>query len=147
MKVWISKRDAIALVVAAQGPDVLSRSSARSTLAEWVRAGRVRTKATTERPPGCKHFRRLYRRADIALCIAQRPRFRRLWGPHEDALLGTDVDRVIARRLRVPLHVVQQRRYRLGIPAHGAGGGRCNPGSWRRAPDDPRLEPPDSPLG
>lgn len=53
----------------------------------------------------------------------------------------------IALLLRVPLHAVQQRRYRLGIPSFGPSTGLCNPGSWRRAPDDPRLEPPASPLG
>jgi len=146
MKVWISKRDAIALVVAAQGPDVLSRDSARSVLARWVRLGSVRTK-DGERPAWARRPRKLYRRVDIARRIAQRPRFRRSWAPHEDALLGTDVDRVIADRLRIPLHAVQQRRYRLGIPTFGPSTGRCNPGSWRRAPDDPRLEPPDSPRG
>lgn len=143
---WISMRDAIALVFAAQGPDVLSRAGARSTLALWVRRGSVRTK-DGERPAWAKRPRQLYRRADIVRCIAQRPRFRRSWAPHEDALLGTDVDRVIARRLRVPLHVVQQRRYRLGIPSFGPSTGLCNPASWRRAPDDPRLEPPVSARG
>jgi hypothetical protein len=146
MKVWISKREAISLVVAAQGPDVLSRSGARSTLALWVRAGLVRTKATTERPPGCKHFRRLYRRVDVVRRIAARRR-QREWQPPENALLGTDYDRVIARRLRRTIGAVAYRREKLRIAPHGPAQGRCNPGSWRRAPDDPRLEPPASPRG
>lgn len=145
MKVWISKRDAIALVVAAQGPDALSRAGARSTLGQWVRAGLVRTKATTDRAPGCRHFRRLYRHMDIARQIAKRDRS--TWTAAEDALLGTDYDRAIARKLRRTIGAVAYRREKLRIAPHGPAPGRCNPGSWRRAPDDPRLEPPASPLG
>lgn len=143
--VWISKRDAIALVIAAERPDAVgSRASARSVLSQWVRRGLVRTK-DGKRPPWAKRPRQLYRRADVARCIAARSP--RAWAPHEDALLGTDVDRVIARRLRLTIDQVWARRQQLGIKPHGASTGRCNPGSWRRAPDDPRLEPPLRPTG
>jgi hypothetical protein len=140
----ISKRDAIALVVAAQGPDVLSRSGARSVLGLWVRRGSVRTK-DGEWPVWAKRPRQLYRRADVARQITARDVSR--WTAAEDALLGTDIDEAVGRKLRRPGHVVEWRRRKLRIPAHGAGGGRCNPSSWRRAPDDPRLEPPASASG
>lgn len=142
--VWISKRDAIALVAAAQGPDTVSRSGARSTLALWVRRGLVRTKATADRPPGCKHFRKLYRRADVARRIAARTGSARKWQPHEDALVGALSDREVARRLRRTVGAVAERRR---ARERSALGGALGPRAWRRAPDDPRLEPPELPTG
>lgn len=143
---WISKRDAIAMVIAAERDGAVgSRASARSALALWVRRGMVRTKPV-DHPPGNKRPRQLYRRADVARQIAARAP-RRPWRPQDDALLGTDVDRVIARRLRRDPWAVAARRAALGIPPHGPGTGRCNPGSWRRPAGDPRLDPPATPHG
>lgn len=143
---WISKREAISLVAAASGPDVISRASVRATLGEWVSAGRVRTKAG-EWPSWAKRPRQLYRRADIDRAIADRQRRQRPWTAAEDALLGTDYDRVIARRLRRTIGAVAYRREKLRIAPHGPSLGRCNPGSWRRQLDDPRLLPPVSSHG
>lgn len=52
---------------------------------------------------------------------AQKPRRRagkpydRAWTPEEDALVGTDYDRVIARRLKRRPFAVMRRRWRLGV--------------------------------
>lgn len=66
MRGWISKHEAITLVVFAQADRTLgSRSSAGSTLRQWVLKGLVRTRPAKERPHWCKRMPRLYRRADI----------------------------------------------------------------------------------
>lgn len=66
MRGWLSKHDAITLVLFAQAERTLgSRSCAGSTLRQWVLKGLVRTKRAKERPPWCKRTPLLYRRADI----------------------------------------------------------------------------------
>lgn len=143
--VWISKREAIALVIAAERPDAVgSRASARSLLNQWVHGEVVRTK-DGERPAWAKRPRQLYRRTDVERRI--RERSISTWTPAADALLGTDTDEAIGRKLRRPGYVVAWRRKKLKIPAHGAGGGRRNPSSWRLPHGDPRLAPPTTPHG
>jgi hypothetical protein len=113
-----------------------------------VRDGAVRVKPG-DHPRNNKYPWKLYRASDIRRTIVARLA-KRPWLPQEDALLGTDVDRVIARQLKRDVWAVYRRRIALGIPPHGRGGGpRCNPRSWHRRPDDPRLapgEPPPDPV-
>jgi hypothetical protein len=45
------------------------------------------------------------------------PKIRKFWTPEKDALLGTDSDCAIAKRLGVTHAAVWQRRQKLGIPA------------------------------
>lgn len=40
----------------------------------------------------------------------------RLWTPEEDALLGTDLDKIVAAKLNRPPNSVTQRRRKLGVP-------------------------------
>lgn len=116
--IWISKREALALVIAAESPDALgSRACACSLLGQWMRAGKVRTRPG-ERPPWAKHPRRLYLRADIELLIRRRGESNRHWRSDEDALLGTDSDVAIAARLGLAAHQVYQRRRKLDIDVY-----------------------------
>lgn len=133
--VWISKHDAIGMML-----------GRRQTLRGLVSSGKVRTKLG-DVPRGCKYPSTLYRRADIERWLGRQAPPQRPWLPSEDALLGTDFDRVVARKLRRIYDHVYQRRRALGIPPHQSGGARCNPASWHWPAGDPRLEPPVSPHG
>jgi len=111
---WISKREAVALVIAAQRPDTIGcRAAGCSLLSKWARAGLVRTKPG-ERPRWAKYPRQLYLRSDIERRIRSRA-CRPPWRAEDDALLGTDYDTTIAARLRLSVDQVQHRRSTLGI--------------------------------
>lgn len=124
---WISKREAVALVIAAQSDDAMgSRTSARRTLSEWRNRGIVRTKSG-DRPTWAKYPRTLYRHVDIERKIAER----RPWKPLEDALLGTNYDRVIARKIGRSYSSVCERRLKLRVPPFGPSSARRGDHPWR----------------
>lgn len=74
----------------------------------------------------------------------RRPRLLTVFTPEEDALLGTDVDRVIAERIGTTTSAVSNRRKRLNIPPHKKRGRpRTNRSGYVTvvlAPDDPFVE-------
>ena len=114
---WIPRREAIALVHAAQLPHAVgSRASARALLRGWTigRGGKVRTKPGA-RGRGAKYPSRLYLRSDIERLIRRRGAEQHQWTAEEDAMLGTDYDTVIAARLDLAVKLVNVRRRELGI--------------------------------
>jgi len=114
-----------------RGDDRLERARRKSkkpkALAKLSKSlkGRVRSHATIEavrQAAKRQHWSEARRKKIAALWRKRghRPHnpYQRPWTPEEDALIGTDRDRVVAERLGRSVKAVQMRRFAMGIPSY-----------------------------